>query len=78
MLATESILRLLENGKWQYLSDIPKETQLPSGTVEIVTKFLAKYNFIKLDEAHQKIKFDMRTKKFFKKIRQLENEKTSQ
>jgi hypothetical protein len=72
----ETILRLLENGKWRRLKDIEKETQLGSGEVESVTKFLAKYSFVKLDETKQKVKLDPPTHKFLKRIRQLENEET--
>jgi len=71
---TETILRLLENGKWHSLKDIEKKTQLNSFKVENVTRFLATYNFVKLDEAEQKVKIDPPTNKFLKKIRQLENE----
>jgi DNA-binding IclR family transcriptional regulator len=73
-MPTETILQLLENGKWHYLKDIEKETHLNSVKVETVTKFLAKYNFVKLDEANQKVKLDPPTSKFLKRIRQLENE----
>jgi len=70
----ETILRLLENGKWHYLKDIKKQTQLNNGKVENVTKFLAKYNFVKLDETKQKVKLDPPTNRFLKRLRQLENE----
>ena len=73
-MSTETILLLLENGKWHYLKDIEKKTQLDSTKVETVTKFLAKYNFVKLDEAKQKVKIDPPTNRFLKRIRQLENE----
>jgi hypothetical protein len=71
---TETILRLLENGKWHNLKDIEKETQLDSVKVENVTKFLASYNFVKLDRTKQKVKLDPPTGRFLKRIRQLENE----
>jgi len=71
---TETILRLLENGKWHNLKDIEKETQLESFKVENITRFLASYNFVKLDEVEQKVKLDPPTNKFLKRIRQLENE----
>jgi DNA-binding IclR family transcriptional regulator len=74
MVPTETILRLLENGKWHYLKDIEKETHLNSIKVENVTKFLANYNFVELDEAEQKVKLDPPTSRFLKRIRQLENE----
>ena len=73
-MPTETILQVLENGKWHHLKDIEKETHLNSGKVENVTKFLAKYNFVKLDETEQKVKLDPPTNKFLKRLRQLENE----
>ena len=73
-MPAETILRLLENGKWHHLKDIEEKTQLNSSKVENVTKFLANYNFVKLDEAKQKVKLDPPTNRFLKRIRQLENE----
>jgi hypothetical protein len=47
---------------------------LHSFKVENVPKFLAKYNFVKLDGAEQKVKIDPPTNSFFQRIRQQENE----
>jgi DNA-binding IclR family transcriptional regulator len=74
IMPTESILQLLENGKWHYLKELTEKTCLNRYKVENVTKFLAKYNFVKLDEAEQKVKLDSPTIRFLKRIRQLENE----
>ncbi len=71
-MPTETILQLLENGKWHYLKDITEKTRLNSFKVENVTKFLAKYNFVKLDEVEQKVKLDTLTRKFLKQIRQFD------
>jgi len=73
-MPAETILRLLENGKWHYLKDIENKTQLNSVKVENVTKFLAKYNFVTLDETKQKVKLDPPTNRFLRRIWQLENE----
>ena len=73
-MPTEIILQLLENGKWHYLKDIEEKTCLNRFKVENITKFLAKYNFVKLDEAEQKVKLDPPTSRFLKRIRQLETE----
>jgi len=73
-MPTETILELLENGKWHYLKDLEKKTHLNSGKVETVTKFLASYNFVELDEAKQKVKIEAPTNRFLKRIRQLEKE----
>ena len=47
---------------------------LPSFKVENVLKFLAKYNFVKLEGAEQKVKIDPPPNRFFQRIRQLEDE----
>ncbi|PVX26425.1 MAG: hypothetical protein CW716_05970 [Candidatus Bathyarchaeum sp.] len=73
-MPTDTILELLENGKWHYLKDIEKKTQLNSWKLETVTRFLATYNFVKLDEAEQRVKIDSPTNKFLKRIRKLEKE----
>lgn len=73
-MPTETILQLLENGKWHNLNDIEQKTQLGHEKVEAITAFLAKYNFVKLDNLEQKVKLDPPTKRFLKKIRQLEIE----
>ena len=73
-MPTDTILRLLENGRWHHLKDLEKEAQLTSCKVEVVTKFLAHYNFIKLDKTGQKVKIDPPTNRFLKRIQELENE----
>ncbi|PVX24511.1 MAG: hypothetical protein CW691_07280 [Candidatus Bathyarchaeum sp.] len=73
-MPAETILQILENGKWHSLKDITKTTCITPFKVKTITKFLAKYNFVKLDEAEQKVKLDPPTSRFFKKIRQLETE----
>jgi len=75
-LPAETILRLLENGKWHYLKDIEEKTHLNSFKVECITNFLAKFNFAKLDYMEQKVKLDLSTMKFLNKIRQIENERS--
>jgi DNA-binding IclR family transcriptional regulator len=71
---TEAILRILENGKWHRLEEISKKTHLNSDDVETVAKFLAKYSFVTMDEAEQKVKLDTPTTKFFQRLNELENE----
>lgn len=76
-MPTEAILQILENGRWHYIKDLEKQTQLTSSKVETVTEFLAKYNFVKLDREKQKVKIDPPTNRFLKKIRQLEQEEST-
>ena len=73
-MPTETVLQLLENGEWYYLKDMPTLTSLDYVTVDRVTEFLARYHFVKLDQAKQKIKLEKPTTDFFKTIRDLEKE----
>jgi len=75
-MPSETILKLLENGKWHYLKDVTVKSRIDQSNVKTVTKFLEKYNFVKLNEAEQKIKIEPSTNRFLKKIRQLENKDT--
>ena len=72
MSMTEIILQLLENGRWHYIKDIEEKTQLNSHQIENITNFLAKFNFVKLDEAELKVKLDTPTQRFLQRIRQNE------
>ena len=74
MPKADDILKLMENGKWHGLKEIGKRTQLQDLDIVSVAKFLAQYNFIRLDEERQKVKLDPSTRRFLKKIQQLEVE----
>ena len=74
MPKVDDILKLLENGKWHDLKEIEKKTQLHDLDIMKITKFLAQYNFIKLDEGKQKVKLDPIMQNFLKKIQQIEGE----
>ncbi|PVX23121.1 MAG: hypothetical protein CW716_12880 [Candidatus Bathyarchaeum sp.] len=71
-MPADTIIQILENGKWHNLEDITQETKLNPSKVQHITKFLEHYNFIKINEATQKIKLNPPMSKFLKKIRQLE------
>ena len=70
----DDILKLLENGKWHDLKKIEKKTQIHDFDITSIAKFLAQYEFIKLDKEGKKAKLDPSTQDFLKKIRQLEGE----
>jgi len=66
------MLKLLENGEWHYLKDVPKKTALNSLAVDYIAKFLSKYNFVKLDQTNQRIKLHHTTIKFFEALQNME------
>ena len=73
-MPTDTIIKILENGKWHNLKDIHEESKIHPSKVQHVTKFLEQYNFVKINEATQKIKLNPPMSKFLKKIKQLEKQ----
>ena len=74
MPEVNDILELLENGRWHNLEEIRKKIQLQDIDITGVTKFLAKYDLIKVDKEGKKAKLDSSTQHFLKKIRRLEGQ----
>lgn len=70
----ENILKFLEDGKWHDLKEIGKKIELQDLEVKSLVKFLARYNFIKLDKEEEKAKLGPPVHDFLKKIRQIERE----
>jgi DNA-binding IclR family transcriptional regulator len=61
----EQILRLLRDGQWHDLNEIANKTQLSNLKLQIVTEFLAKYSFIKLDRKNGRVRLSRTITKFF-------------
>lgn len=74
MPKVNDILELLENGRWHDLEEIRKKIQLQDLDITSVTRFLTKYNFIKVDKKGKRAKLDSSTQNFLKKIRRLEGQ----
>ena len=74
MPTLDDILKLLEDGRWHDLNEIRKKIELHDLKVKSLTKFLAQYNFIKLDKDGKKARLDPSIQDFLKKIRRIEEE----
>jgi len=70
----DDILKLLEDGRWHDLNEIRKKIELHDLKVKNLTKFLAQYDFIKLDKDGKKAKLGPSTQDFLKKIQRIEEE----
>jgi hypothetical protein len=70
----DDILKLLEDGRWHDLNEIRKKIELHDLKVKSLTKFLAQYDFIKLDKDGKKAKLGSSIQDFIKKIRLIEEE----
>jgi len=68
----DEILDVLKNGKWHDLKKISEETQLQGLKVELITNFLAEYDFIELNEKERKTRLTPQLLDFLRKIRDIE------
>jgi len=58
MAAIDRALEILKDGKWHSLDALMDELRLPKKVVERVLRFLAEFEFIRLDEEKQRVKID--------------------
>lgn len=77
LLAIDEILELLKNGDWHELKEISNKTHLHKSKVELITSFLAEYDFLELDKKEKKIKLSPQLLHFLKKIEDIEQETVS-
>ena len=66
------IFNLLEDGKWHSLTEIADKSGLHEFKLEIVTNFLAEYNFIEVDKTKRKTRLAASVADFLKKIKHIE------
>ena len=72
LLAIDEILELLRNGEWHELKEIVDKTQLHEFKVELITSFLAEYDFLEFDKKEKKIKLSPQLLVFLKNIKDIE------
>jgi len=68
------IFDLLEDGKWHSLTEMTDKSGVHEFKLEIVTNFLAEYDFIELDKTKRKAKLAMSVVDFLKKIKPIEKD----
>lgn len=64
----------LEDGKWHSLTEIADKSGLHEFKLEIVTSFLAEYDFIKLDKTNRKARLAVSVVDFLKKIKHIKKD----
>ena len=78
MLAIDEILDLLKNGEWHGVKEIADKTRLHEFKVELITSFLAQYDFLEFEKKEKKIKLSPQLLLFLKKIEGVEREAVRQ
>jgi len=68
----DEILDVLKNGKWHGLKEISEKTQLQGLKVELLTNFLAEYDFVELNKKEHKTRLTPPLLDFLSKIREIE------
>jgi len=68
----DEILDVLKNGKWHDLKEISQKMQLQQLKVELLTNFLAEYDFIELDKKKHKTRLTPPLLDFLRKVQDLE------
>ena len=52
----EEVISLIKDGQWHTLEDIIRQSKLPKFKTSKILEFLANYDFIDLNNKHQKAK----------------------
>jgi len=73
----DEILDALKNGQWHDLKEISEEAHLSRFKFELLTNFLAEYNFIELDKKEQRTRLTPPLMIFIKKIEMVDRKKES-
>lgn len=68
------ILDFLEDGKWHSLTEMSDKSGLHEFRLEMITSFLAEYDFIKLDKTNRKARLAVSVVDFLKKIKYIEKD----
>jgi len=74
LLAIDSILEILNNGDWHTVTEVAKKAGTQRSKLELISSFLATYDFLEFDKKAQKIKLSSQMQIFLKKIRKIERE----
>ena len=64
----DEILHALQNGKWHDLEEVSEKTQLSLFKLELLTDFLAEYEFIELDQKKQRTRLTTPLLNFVREI----------
>ncbi len=74
MEMVNTLFDLLEDGTWHNLTEIADKSGLHEFKLEIVTNFLAEYDFIELDKTKRKVRLAVSVVDFLKKIKHIEKD----
>lgn len=74
MTPIDEILGLLRNGEWHGVKEIADKSRLQESKVELITSFLAKYDFLEFDPKEKRVKLSPQLRLFLSKIEDLDRD----
>lgn len=77
MLAIDRILEAIRDGDWHEIGDITQRLQIEEPQVELISSFLATYDFLEFDHKSKRIRLSPQLQRFLGKITEVEGEETS-
>lgn len=77
LLAIDRILEALRNGDWHEIGEITQRLQIGKSQVELISSFLATYDFLEFDHKSKRIRLSPQLQRFLRKIIEVESEETS-
>ncbi len=74
MLAVDKIFEILGNGSWHKLTEVAEKTGTQRKKVELISSFLAAYDFLEYDKKTRRIRLSDQLQSFLRTIRKIEQE----
>ncbi len=68
MIPTDPVLDELKNGEWHGLKEVANKTRLHEFIVEVITNFLAEYDFLELNRKEKKVRLSPQLRLFLERI----------
>ena len=72
MLAIDKILDAIHNGEWHEIKEVTGKTKLKESQIELISGFLAAYDFLELDRKSRRIRLSPQLRHFLDKIHEIE------
>ncbi|HKZ94618.1 MAG TPA: hypothetical protein VJ249_08580 [Candidatus Bathyarchaeia archaeon] len=74
MLIIDEILDAIRNGEWHQVKEVAQKARSSESKVELVSGFLATYDFLEFDRKNKRVRLSMQLQRFLGKIREVESE----
>jgi len=78
MLAIDRIFEILDNGDWHDLTEVAEKTGTQKSRVELISSFLANYDFLEFDKKTERVRLSNQLQSFLRTIRRIEQEEADE